>query len=336
MCLCLTGVNSLGSKKCTWGPSYWCSSMDAVNECGFTAKECLTRYGMTVDKRQVLVGGNKCTWGPSHWCSSMEAAKSCGVEVTECDKYGMSLTGGKADLMLASRALLGASKCTWGPSYWCSDMDAANECGHDVKSCAALGMILKDNLMISRELLVGSNKCTWGPAHWCSSKQAASDCGVTAKRCVELGMSLDKREVLVGGSKCTWGPSHWCSSMEAAKSCGIPVTECDRLGMSLTADKVMPEEPFLTSRGLLGSSKCTWGPSYWCTNMDAAKECGQTAKSCMELGRPLPMKENLVFSRALVGSNKCTWGPAHWCASKENADGCGTRDYCEEKVWKQQ
>ena len=29
-----------------------------------------------------------------------------------------------------------------------------------------------------------------------------------------------------------------------------------------------------TSPQLLGASKCTWGPSYWCDSHDNAKECG--------------------------------------------------------------
>lgn len=33
---------------------------------------------------------------------------------------------------------------------------------------------------------------------------------------------------------------------------------------------------------LIGSNKCTWGPSYWCANQDNAKECNVTWEECQK------------------------------------------------------
>jgi len=33
---------------------------------------------------------------------------------------------------------------------------------------------------------------------------------------------------------------------------------------------------------LVGSNKCTWGPSYWCANQDNAKECNVTWEECQK------------------------------------------------------
>lgn len=32
--------SSIGSNKCTWGPSYWCASEENANECNFNWNEC--------------------------------------------------------------------------------------------------------------------------------------------------------------------------------------------------------------------------------------------------------------------------------------------------------
>lgn len=34
------------------------------------------------------------------------------------------------------------------------------------------------------------------------------------------------------------------------------------------------------SEPLIGSNKCTWGPSYWCASEENAKECNFDWKEC--------------------------------------------------------
>ena len=36
-------IPPLGSNRCTWGPSYWCSSPEHAQECNFDYNEC-TKY----------------------------------------------------------------------------------------------------------------------------------------------------------------------------------------------------------------------------------------------------------------------------------------------------
>jgi saposin len=33
---------------------------------------------------------------------------------------------------------------------------------------------------------------------------------------------------------------------------------------------------------MVGSNKCTWGPSYWCANQENAKECNVTWDECQK------------------------------------------------------
>lgn len=39
---------------------------------------------------------------------------------------------------------------------------------------------------------------------------------------------------------------------------------------------------FDKSPSLLGSDKCTWGPSYWCASEANAKECNYPFASCID------------------------------------------------------
>ncbi|XP_064635134.1 prosaposin-like isoform X3 [Lineus longissimus] len=47
-----------------------------------------------------------------------------------------------------------------------------------------------------------------------------------------------------------------------------PSLICKELGLCISQKAVATPKPHL-----LGAEKCTWGPSYWCTNFDNAKKC---------------------------------------------------------------
>ncbi len=33
---------------------------------------------------------------------------------------------------------------------------------------------------------------------------------------------------------------------------------------------------------IVGSNKCTWGPSYWCSSIENARECNMTWNDCQK------------------------------------------------------
>jgi hypothetical protein len=45
--------------------------------------------------------------------------------------------------------------------------------------------------------------------------------------------------------------------------------------------KLSPE-PTNAERSLIGSNKCTWGPSYWCANHENAVECNFDWNECQK------------------------------------------------------
>lgn len=73
--------------------------------------------------------------------------------------------------------------------------------------------------------------------------------------------------------------------------------------------------------GLVGSDKCTWGPSYYCANETNMKKCGVNPADCT---RKNEENNDMIEPMAtdMPGSNKCTWGPSYWCESKMNAKEC--------------
>ncbi|XP_076227036.1 prosaposin isoform X2 [Nomia melanderi] len=81
----------------------------------------------------------------------------------------------------------------------------------------------------------------------------------------------------------------------------------------------------LRQNAVLGKDKCTWGPAYWCSSDEHARECG-AVQYCR--------KQSLRQSPAL-GKDKCTWGPAYWCSSDEHARECGTVEYCQKHSLRQ-
>lgn len=75
---------------------------------------------------------------------------------------------------------------------------------------------------------------------------------------------------------------------------------------------------------MLGSNKCTWGPSYWCASEDNAEECGFDFAEC-----PV-VKENSDSSDWT--SADCRSGPSFFCASPEKASYCNY-DYAKCDVY---
>lgn len=43
-----------------------------------------------------------------------------------------------------------------------------------------------------------------------------------------------------------------------------------------------PQNRTLLEPPLVGSNKCTWGPSYWCFSEDNAKECNFDYNECIK------------------------------------------------------
>ncbi|KAJ3665487.1 hypothetical protein Zmor_000980 [Zophobas morio] len=257
-------------------------------------------------------------------------------------------------------AAVGSKKCTWGPSYWCASDENADACGAGAKKhCQekvwkAQSRPTPEGSRRKRNSVPGSKKCTWGPSYWCASNENAEGCGAGAKKhCQEKVWKAEslptsegsrrKRSTLVGSKKCTWGPSYWCASNENAEACGAGAKKHCQEKVWKGETRPTPEGSRRKRSNLVGSKKCTWGPSYWCASNENAEACGAGAKKhCQEkvwLAESRPTPEGSRRKRSnLVGGEKCTWGPSYWCASNENAEKCGAgaKQHCQEKVWKAQ
>ncbi|CAL8069811.1 unnamed protein product [Calicophoron daubneyi] len=140
---------------CADGPSYWCSSRRAAENCG-TVNFCnaLGWFGesgtvVAQNAKPAMQGGatdifgqNVCDWGPTYYCQSRERAQECGeAAVRHCETRVWSATDEpvKEEIKPQHVEPLGKNPCTWGPAYWCSSAENAKSCGpRAVEHCRRL------------------------------------------------------------------------------------------------------------------------------------------------------------------------------------------------------
>jgi saposin len=129
---------------CADGPSYWCSSRRAAENCG-TVNYCnaLGRFGGSTTSTSMdvkpnvqdsvtdVLGQNVCDWGATYYCQSKERAQKCGEDaVRHCETHVWPKheeAGEKIEAQTVEP--LGKNPCTWGPAYWCSSEQNARSCG---------------------------------------------------------------------------------------------------------------------------------------------------------------------------------------------------------------
>ena len=174
--------------------------------------------------------------------------------------------------LINAAALPGSNPCTWGPSYWCKNVNQAEEC-NSVDFC------VEKQWRNSTAGMLGGDKCTQGPAYWCSGEDTISECGAE-EYCARVATAAPKTNTTepIGSNKCTWGPSYWCSSLDSATECGM-LDHCQEVwDKAATAMPQLAAEAAASTESI-GGDKCTWGPAYWCSGADTANACN-ASKYC--------------------------------------------------------
>lgn len=172
-------------------------------------------------------------------------------------------------------------ECATGPSYWCLNLKSASDCG-SVGHCTAtvwskhnvdihgneisdkfinLFRELKDNKdLINESYLAQRIKST------CSSIRYSAIATMCRKNTAHQEKYI----------------SHVLSSDVAPETICRIVGMCNNMKLDniLSLSKKKPVEKPKHKETLLGASRCTWGPSYWCSNFTTGRECKAT-KHCV-------------------------------------------------------
>ena len=163
----------IGSKKCTWGPAYWCASDENFKECIQAKGYKGTRESFKACKPYLpKPGEDDCTQGPAFWCASDENFQKC-VQAKGYEGDRASLAACKPYVPKP----IGENKCILGPAYWCSSDKRFKECNK------VLGATRQNTKACEPYLSkpIGEHKCTQGPTYWCASKENFDKCVDTEK-----------------------------------------------------------------------------------------------------------------------------------------------------------
>ncbi|KAL0881090.1 hypothetical protein ABMA27_002216 [Loxostege sticticalis] len=172
--------------------------------------------------------------------------------------------------------LVGASHCTWGPSYWCSNITTGHECGA-TKHCVervwpkmqfpedtdSICQICTDMVKQARDQLE-SNQTQNDLKEVFEGSCKLMPVKIVAKECMKLADDFVPELVETLASE--MNPQAVCSVAGLCNSARI-----DKLLEEHEKQKAPKKET-----KLLGGIKCTQGPSYWCSNFATGRECSAT------------------------------------------------------------
>ncbi|XP_047529993.1 uncharacterized protein LOC125066118 [Vanessa atalanta] len=172
-------------------------------------------------------------------------------------------------------------ECSKGPDYWCENLTRAAACGavqhcigtvwehqhEDIKRSYESDRIIRlfRQLKDVKDMINEDYVAT-------SVRSACSDLPSPAVRslCKDNTASLESYV------------------MHLLQSDTTPETMCRLIGMcnndklkNLVAKKNVEVQAGKQKVKLVGGAKCTWGPSYWCSNFSTGRECGAT-HHCVE------------------------------------------------------
>ncbi|XP_045447775.1 uncharacterized protein LOC123656095 [Melitaea cinxia] len=166
-------------------------------------------------------------------------------------------------------------ECSKGPEYWCESLKHASDCGA-VQHC--IGTVWEQ-----QQVEIKYNDVSNNIVHLFRKLKDVKD--------------LINEEYLATRVKSACSDIHsppitaMCKAntavldsylMHVLQSKTSAETMCQIIGMCNNAkldhllNKKKAEEPGKQKHKLLGASKCTWGPSYWCSNFSTGRECGAT------------------------------------------------------------
>ncbi|XP_028169067.1 uncharacterized protein LOC114359035 isoform X2 [Ostrinia furnacalis] len=172
--------------------------------------------------------------------------------------------------------LVGASRCTWGPSYWCNNFSTGHEC-HATKHCVervwpkiqfpedndSVCKICTDMVKQARDQLE-SNQTQNDLKDVFEGSCKLMPIKIVAKECMKLADDFVPELVETLASE--MNPQAVCSVAGLCNSARI-----DKL-LEEQAKEVAPKK----QTKLLGGIKCTQGPAYWCSNFATGRECSAT------------------------------------------------------------
>ncbi|XP_045768069.1 prosaposin [Maniola jurtina] len=174
-----------------------------------------------------------------------------------------------------STARQAPQECSKGPKYWCQSLKSAAACGA-VGHCIGTVWEQQSDDVTHNEV---SDKFVQLFRELKDVKEMINDEYLESRiisRCHDISSNAIYRMCKDNAADLGEYFSH------VLKSDTTPETMCRIMGMcnnekldSLLSKK-KTEEPAKHKPMLLGASKCTWGPSYWCSNFSTSRECKAT------------------------------------------------------------
>ncbi|CAF4835180.1 unnamed protein product [Pieris macdunnoughi] len=167
-------------------------------------------------------------------------------------------------------------ECSKGPEYWCTDLKTASDCGA-VGHCIST---VWEQQQASYELNEASDKIVRLFRQLKDVKDLINE-DYLAARINTACRDISNAAVTRLCKSNTDGLEGYISHV--LKSDTTPDMMCVVIGMCGNAKvdnflhtKKAPAEPKGHKPLLVGSEKCTWGPSYWCSNFSTGRECKAT------------------------------------------------------------
>uniref|UniRef100_S4P7C1 Pulmonary surfactant-associated protein B n=3 Tax=Pararge aegeria TaxID=116150 RepID=S4P7C1_9NEOP len=213
--------------------------------------------------------------------------KSSTTPETMCQIIGMCGSA-KLDRLLANKkseepvhqkqVLVGANRCTWGPSYWCSNFSTGRECKathHCVKKIWPKMDVPKDDdavCNICKDMVTEARNELRSNA----TMEEIKDIFEGGCKLIPI-KSVTQECIKIADDYVPEFVETLASEMSSGAVCSV-VGLCNNANIDkiIEEHKTKAEEPVKEKPKMVGASKCTWGPSYWCSNFSTVRECKAT------------------------------------------------------------
>jgi hypothetical protein len=158
-------------------------------------------------------------------------------------------------------------ECAVGPGYWCKSFETAQDCGA-LRHCTDTVWRYDDQ----STKVDASTTCEWcqkilenthrGIQHLANNEDLI-------RQSLKKGCELFPLATVA--SKCTNALATYGTSVGSLMKHKRYATLC-RL-MDICSKESVTEPPATEKPQILGSNRCTWGPSYWCSSLSNSREC---------------------------------------------------------------
>lgn len=255
----------LGADPCTRGPSYWCANLNNAAQCA-AVSNC---------QQNGLLGGPN---------GNVEC-ELCKYAITELDNYlSSNATDEKilAELEKVCDILPSGDQpaCkafidSEGPAliqYLVSKLDPTTVCG-EIHACTNSTKAALKKMVLNFRRAIPVKSAPNDECATCKAVVTALDAELESNQTQQAIINeLEKVCAKLGplASACeNWVSTNGPALIDDLAQKLDPTTVCDDLHLCSAVPSLSQANP------LLGGEKCTYGPSYWCTNKDTANACGQ-------------------------------------------------------------